>query len=376
MTKANGANHPDKLNVLFLKTTGVFWLACKLLCYKLWLADRLYPLVPVSAYLNAIPNWLHVSFFVSSIALLVLLILFKPHKSVISILLVVELCSCLLDQNRWQPWEYQCLFTLFVFLINFKKPQLIAGCLIFIWSATYFYSGCSKLSTAFLQNVWEQTILHKLQIAHAVSGGKTLYFAGLLCGLFEIVCGLGLLHFKTRRLAAIGLITMHLFVLWLLGPLGLNFNRTIWPWNAGMIAYFLILLLNKDLQVPVIQSIFKGFNPIVFACWGILPALSFWGLWDGYLSSNLYSGKLPQMTICVSDTTKCKALQRFFDTDRSPCNNKVSILVSQWAMDQTGAPPYPELRVYRIIQKKLECQYPKAGFQYFLFSNGQYKKLQ
>jgi hypothetical protein len=48
---------------------------------------------------------------------LISIIIIPRKKILLPLLLITELFSCALDQNRWQPCEYQYLFTLFAFIV-------------------------------------------------------------------------------------------------------------------------------------------------------------------------------------------------------------------------------------------------------------------
>jgi hypothetical protein len=89
-----------------------------------------------------------------------------------------------------------------------------------------------------------------------------------------------------------------------LGPLGRHFNAVIWPWNLAMIAFLLILFFGRNNQ-PALRDIVWGqgfaFQKVVLIIFGVLPALSFFHLWDDYLSSALYTGNTNSGVIYLSD---------------------------------------------------------------------------
>ncbi len=165
---------------------------------------------------------------------------------------------------------------------------------------------------------------------------------------------------------------MHLFILVFLGPFGLNYNRIVWPWNFAMIIYLYLIFLKFE-QVPFsFRTVFTSWNNLVFVFLGILPALNFAGWWDNYLSSGVYSGKLPQMIICVKDTSKCRELKRFCKTGTHQfCDGSNAINLQYWSMAETQMAPYPEIRAYEILQHKLEAKYPAAGLTFVYINPGQ-----
>jgi hypothetical protein len=168
---------------------------------------------------------------------------------------------------------------------------------------------------------------------------------------------------------------MHLFIFLLLGPLGFSGYTVLWPWNMAMILFLYFLFLKNNGGMIVFPSTTKGWNKLVLICWGILPALSFLGYWDKNLSSNLFSANLPGMIICIKDTSACKQLQRFCYKKDTPntCNGQAKIDIQTWARVETNVSVYPEIRVYKIIQEKLEKQYGSSGLSFVYFINGNKK---
>src|SRR6185312_9041869 len=148
-------------------------------------------------------------------AFLLIILLFRPpNKYLLTGLLAADVFSCLLDQNRWQPWEYQYLFIIFIFMVNFNRQKIIPIAISFILVFTYIYSGLGKLNAGFLETTWTTTILkHFFKAPASFVNNQWLYLAGYLLGTVELLAGSGLLFSKTKKTSAIVLILIHLFVL-------------------------------------------------------------------------------------------------------------------------------------------------------------------
>ncbi|MEO6848988.1 MAG: hypothetical protein ABI203_01905 [Mucilaginibacter sp.] len=342
---------------------------------KIWTADRLFPTAPAFEFLDHVPAAIHMALFLISL-LFISLVFVRNNKFFLMGLMVVEILSCLLDQNRWLPWEYLYLFILFIYLTNTVTPKQIVACIIFLLVSTYFYSGLCKLNEGFVQIVWINMVLRGFfKLPAYFYNNPWVHYAGYLSGIVELLSGIGLLFKKTQRISAWILITTHLFILILLGPLGFRGYQVLWPWNIAMILFLYIIFLKKGETAIAFPAIFTKWNMLVFICWGILPALSFFGYWDKNLSSNLFSANLPGMIICVKDTSACKPLQRFcYKKDNlNLCNGEAKIDIQSWVRAETNVAAYPEVRVFRIIQAKLEKQYPAAGLS-FVYLNNDAKK--
>ena len=81
----------------------------------------------------------------------------------------------------------------------------------------------------------------------------------------------------------------------------------------------------------------------------LLPLLSFFNLWDSYLSSALYSGNLTEAQIYLSDIGAASLdpgiRSRLVHT--SPDTNVLNI--QRWAMEDLNVTPYSETRVFRAV---------------------------
>lgn len=361
----------EEKNGWLLKITCIFWLSAKLIGWRVWTTYRLFPTAPVVERLDHIPAAVHLVLFALQVLFIAALFFSVKNKLVLISLLAAEIFSCLLDQNRLQPYEYQYIFIVFIFLVNTNSAKFVPATIIFILAATYFYSGLHKLNEGFIQLMWTKTILRSFfKLPPAIAGARWLYYSGYLAGIVESAAGLGLLFSRTRTTAAAVLILMHLFILVLLGPLGLRYNKIVWPWNVAMILYLYTLFLRKNEDTFPLGTIFSGWNKLVFIAWGVLPALNFIGCWDNYLSSSIYSEKLPNMVICISDTTKCRQLSGFFQYNSlNNCKGVATINVQHWALQEMNSAPYGEIRGYKILQTKLEKEYPASGLSYFYINH-------
>lgn len=365
---------PTDINSLFLfRATCFFWLVAKAISYKVWLTTgRLFPVVPVFDFLGDIPAIIHSVLFAVSVTVLAAAILKPQARFLYYSLLICELLSVMLDYSRWQPWEYQYLFVLFIF-ISTRKEQDSTRKILLILVALYFYSGLQKLNAGFINQVWDKMLLMSfLKIPHAVRAHSWLMYAGYCIGIAEVLSGLGLLFSKTRKTSIAALIVMHLFNLIWLGPLGLDYNEIVWPWNILMIIYLYQIGYAKTYSHIKIQPVIKG-NLFLIICWWVLPALNFFGAWDNYLSCSLYSGKLPLMAICLPSTPATIEFAPYIKaTDKfNFCNGNNLVKLQSWAMEELKVPPYPEVRVYRKIEKIISQKYKGSKCYLYYYSKSE-----
>jgi hypothetical protein len=348
-----------------LRVTAICWLIAKLISWKVWLPYRLFPVIPPAEWLH-VPSTIHLLLFFISLICLFAIIIFPRKQKIWQLLLIAELCSCVLDQNRWQPWEYQYLFTLFIFIVYKNKTELILPSIACILIATYFYSAANKFNNGFLMRVWSNLILKDyLKINEVNTQNYTLHYAGYLLPLIELTCCIGLLFSLTKKIAAYVLIAMHVFILIMLGPFGLHYNKIVWPWNAAMIIFLWIIFIKHEINTKVtwIKT-----NRIVAVCWIILPALHFGGWWDSYLSCSLYSGNTSLMMICVQDSSTNVTIAKYFNrgTLYNGCKNGHQLSIQNWALEEMNVPAYPEERIYAKIKQDWLNKYPSLHAEFYI----------
>lgn len=353
-----------------IQLTSIFWLIEKLISYKVWGTNRLFPVIPIWEFLNSIPPFIHWLLFAISLVCIMIVMIKPKLKYMLALLFISDFFSCILDQNRFQPWEYQFLFSTLIILVYWNNERTMRLGLMFVIVGTFTYSGLHKLNPSFLNNIWDEMMLRRFfKVPLSIIKNPIIYFGGYILGIAEALCGIGLLFTKTKNKCAKGLIGMHIFTLLFLGPFGLRYNVIVWPWNLLMIGYLYVFFIQKDSIDFKFETLENRFFKVILLCWGILPAFSFVGFWDNYLSSNLYSGKLPLMAICIKDTSSTSALKPYYTTKDAGnfCNGLVKINLQNWAMKEMKVPPYPEVRIYKRIKETFIKTYPASSSSFFLF---------
>lgn len=362
MAEKSHFNIPDQHKIIRL--ISITWLITKAICYKLWLADRLFPLVPVHESLLSLPAFVHMALFIVSLGCM-LLLLFFPGRKLVLVLLLSELFSCLLDQSRWQPWEYQFILMACAFVFIKEERKLLFSWQL-IMSALFFFSGLSKCNSAFIHDIWQSLILRNW--LHV--GVHNIWVArfGYLLPLIEIAAGVGLLIRGSRKLSVIVLTGMHAVILLMLGPLGLNRNAVIWPWNILMPVLLALLFYKQDFQFRLLRTA-PVFNLVIITCCWILPWFQLAGYWDKYLSGVLYAGGVEQLFICTDNGTALREMKNYTAGEFRiiPCSPVISVY--KWGITEMNTAPYPEPRIYRAIIKAWKEKYHDNS-RFYLFKSG------
>lgn len=370
---------------LFGAASRVFWLKAMIVLVfcvglvmssRLWIGPRTYPLSPVLSFppssIYPIDLFLYAALFVLGGAILVSP---RPQKFIFSFLGIV-IVFCLLDQTRWQPWVFQYGFLLAALALFSWDSDDIGGrertlnVARLIVATTYIFSGLQKLNLHFI-NVDFPWIVEPITNAFPAAHGL-LYVLGIGAPFIQIGFGVGLLTRKYRRVSLILAVSMHAFILAMFGPFGQNWNNIIWPWTAAMAGLDLLLFTGK--QKFSVRDIFWGnrhpYHVCVLVLFAILPFLSFFNLWDSYLSSALYSGNLTEATIYATDKGRdsLPASIRAYLVHTSPNTNVLNI--QRWAIEDLNVTPYPETRVYKKIAKAV-CEHSQFPADFVLLVHEQ-----
>jgi hypothetical protein len=366
---------------ILIKITAFFWITSKIMSCKLWLSDRLFPIIPPFEFSPNLPNTIHFTLFVISIIGLVSILIFNPRKEFVWMVLILEIASCFLDQMRWQPWEYQYLLLFIFFLFYKKNTNQFLELISLLIGVTYIYSGLHKFNGGFLYSVWEKMILKDFfHIEKSCVLKLWVHYAGLFLPLIETLIGFCLLLKKDKLLVSYFAIGMHLLLLTIL--IENNHNSVVWPWNIAMILYVWILFIDRN-PVHIKMDFFKNyFNIALFILIGILPILSFFSLWDNYLSFNLYSGNVKQLTICVRNKNKYPELEPYMSSKNSNpyCKDVRAININSWALKELNVPIYPEEKTFQKLKKEWKTSYKNIENTFicywYPYKKDNYKEIQ
>jgi hypothetical protein len=318
--------------------------------HKLWLSERFYPQTPVW------PSWKPLPFPFDVAALLTLLVLLlliaaapKPARW-IAAFAVLAIALALLDQSRWQPWFYQYLFMLIAVGLGGEAAALNTCRLIVV--SIYLWSGLQKAHSHFTGDVFPWLIEPALRFLPS-SLAPVVSKCGIIIPIVEAALALGLLTRRFRNAAVLVAIATHTLILLSIGPLGHNANTVVWPWNIAMAAFVFILFWRTDdfSFSDLVWGKNFAFQKVVLVLFGLAPALSFFNLWDNYLSAALYAGNKNQAIIYFD----ASVVDRLPETIKGYVEDK-KLDVSDWSYGELNVPPYPEVRIYKNVARSL-CRY-------------------
>jgi hypothetical protein len=220
---------------------------------RLWIGPRSYPLSPVLDFVPQPAHPVDYALFAALFALAgAMLVSPKPQECIASFLAITAI-FCLLDQTRWQPWVFLYAFLLATLALFSWRSDDVAGrdrvldIARLIIVGTYFFSGLQKANLNFVQNDFPWIVSPITDVLPPAA--PELHWLGMAAPLIQVALALGLLTRRFRRISLIAAVAMHVFILSMFGPLGLNWNNIIWPWTAAM-AVLDVLLFSSTQAFP------------------------------------------------------------------------------------------------------------------------------
>jgi len=360
-------NYPKERQIITI--TCCFWIISKFLSYKLWLSDRIFPLIPAFDFLENIPNQIHIILLVSSILGILLIAVFPKNNFLILCTIIIEFITYLLDQNRWQPYEYQYFLTLILFYFYRNKSKNFVNYFSLLLIVIYFQSGLHKISGSFLFSIWEKIILQDFfKFKQEQINSLWIHYSGLILAFIEVVLPLVILFTKFKKQAAVGLIVMHLFILVMLSPIGLNMNSVVWPWNIAMIFFlYFVFIYKNDNEIIITLDLIKGNGIIFFIPIVLLPFLNYFVKFDNFLSFNLYSGSVPVLEICINDKKCYEKYKPFLSTYNRFCDSKNVINIKEWSLQEMNIIAIPEERFYYKLIEHWKKNNPNCEVTFIIY---------
>jgi hypothetical protein len=218
-------------------------------------------------------------------------------------------------------------------------------------ACTYIFSGLQKLNLNFVENDFPWLIQPITNLFPSTT--SLLRVFGMIVPFVQVAFGVGLLTKRFRSASLIVAIAMHVFILAMFGPLGLDWNDVVWPWTAAMAIFDIILFANEsECSIADILWTQRRLSlVVVLIVFTVLPFLSFFNLWDSYLSAALYSGNLTEAEIYLTDAGNASLPASIKQRSVRTSADTSVINLQRWAIEDLNVTPYPETRVYKAIAK-------------------------
>lgn len=319
-----------------------------LISISLWCSGpgggRTFPVLPLFDVLESVPALVAVVLTIGLVvAIKAWLAGYWPEKIAIYVALGLMILLVMLDLNRLQVWVWMWML-LWVATLSDNKPADRLPVHAWIIAGIYFWSGLNKMTPWFSTNFdW---FCQAFSVTAPMAGNVVLSYAS---GIFEMLIGPALLYGPTRR-AGIWMVTLlHVYILLVIGPLGLNYNFVVWPWNVAMIGLVWHFFRHKTAAV-------LRFNPagyVLLALVWIMPVLNIWGWWPESLSWKMYANTQREATIYSQAGEPCYAISWYW---KKHAQDGKYLLIDDWTMHELQVPSFNSLRNYqRALDYLHEC---------------------
>lgn len=344
---------------------------------RLWVSvDRLYPTAPVHGGLPPLTATLEGLLLAALVAALAWSALRPGARLPIACGLAAIALFTVWDQSRLQPWVYVYAALLAIAnrdMASEGKDQLakhqsakhqsakhqaplMTARLVLV--AIYFWSGLQKANASFLAGTWPEFAAPLIEALPAGLAGVARR-SGALVPLTECAIAFALLAPRLRRAGVVAAIGVHATILALL--LGAGANSVVWSWNVAMPIVAFILFWDTGAAAREVLAGDRSALHAAFAvAFGVLPALSFLGLWDPYLSSALYSGNTAQAVVLVEPEAvgRLPPVVRRNTWHRTP---PAFIDLNRWSYEELNVPAYPAQRVLKRVGREVCRAYDTSG---------------
>ncbi len=213
--------------------------------WNLWTPQTVFPQIPFFEFLVNVPgvvDWILLSLAVAS---LVGVLLFRRGVGVKFSLIIFAVSASLmvsLDQHRLQPWMYQ--FIIYAIIMACCPARSAMAKLRWITVSIYLFSAVSKFDFQFAETLGVEflsTLVGFVGLDPA-TWSKWLVTAMVVAfPAFEFMAGISLIYRPIRRIAIWAIVAMHLLLLLILGPLGLDHQFGVLVWNVYLLGQAVIL---------------------------------------------------------------------------------------------------------------------------------------
>ena len=340
------------------------FLVLLLTSWKLWTQQTDFPQVPLLAWAGAIPRFVELLCFGVAVAGLLYsgaASCFEKSGGPIALLLVAGAMalSILIDQHRLQPWAYQLV--VFAIVLAALPTRRAFALLRLVVVSIYFWSAVAKLDYSFLDTQGQQFLSASFGLlgidsdswSPATRHGLAMAFpaAELL-----IAAGLCVSHERSvllRRCVLAVVVILHVVLIAVLSPLGLNHQWPVIIWNFWFIAQALLLFGLPERKTIEVETPTPSWPreaagvvvELLVAAVIVLPVFNLLDRFDHWPSWGLYAPRNSRATLYIH-TSQVDHLPEELHEHISEANQGDwhRFRLDGWSLETLGVPIYPQDR--------------------------------
>jgi hypothetical protein len=341
-----------------LLVLALFELALFAVTRPLWFGRNEFPQVPLVSF----PRTSFLStdtvsvIFVISICVLIARLISKAslqhvNRRFSGVILLTGLALVLADQHRLQAWHW-------LFLLNLAAAVILQGAdrlLVMrqLVAAVYVCSALSRITLVPAEGI-TGVIVRQLLSMLGIAAGETRDPAfDFLCHAMtagELLVGLLLLNAGTRKFGCLSAVVLHVTLLIVLGPWGLNHHAGVLLWNACFLCLLPVLFIGKDSGSIGNEPEQIGRRRVALSWARIMiwafPVSGLLGIADNWPSWQLYSSRPESWVLYVHAADRDRVAPTLTDYvgKPAPLSDWCPVLLDRWSLERTSSPMYPEDR--------------------------------
>lgn len=315
--------------------------------WPLWIDTAAFPRIPFPRIWPRVPASLSTALAIAAVGSVFCATVERLSRFALPVSLGLMTILIAGDQARLQPWAYLYLLVGLALTVRPAAVSLRLARMVVI--GMYLHSGVSKLDASFARELGPQFLETGMRLTGLWPRWGEVHFAPwemLALPVFEIVAALLLTTKRTRVAGLVAITAMHVAVIAILSPLGLDHSAGVLAWNVGLMALNLSLLGNQAEPIAwrnVVRAAPLRAGVLIAAI--ILPCFERLGWWDTWPSFAVYASHNERVQILIdgSDVDTLPALIRQYLTPTFEEDSAILDL-TRWSRAVRGAPAYPQIR--------------------------------
>jgi len=262
------------------------------------------------------------------------------------------------NQHRLQAWGYLAVWIQGLYLLGStssgSRARLKTGVLQswrWLIISVYFYSAISKFDHTFLSTLGSQFLTtgwNSLTGARLELGTVWPLWMTLMFPVGELIVAVGLASGQARRWFVLLALLLHVGLLWLLGPWGMQHQAGVLLWNVFFIGQ--VYLLFWPVRAAELTPNHEESLPARLALLLVLliPLAQPAGWCDSWLAWELYAprGSRIQVFVAAPALEALPELESYVEPEPTAEFGPLwrELRIDQWSLDQLHAPIYPQDR--------------------------------
>ena len=357
---------------LLCRLIGLFGLLLVAATWRLWTPQPGFPQVPLLYAAGSLPpavQWLVLSGMLAGLVGMLLAPAGRWGRSSLWLFALATLVLMLLNQHRLQPWAYQ--FVLLAVVLASTRPAMAVAVARLFLVSFYFHSAMTKCDYAFLHTLGQQFLAVLLQLMGGSIDDWSSSTRIMLAWLFpigELLVAAGLSFAPSRRFALAGAVALHVLLLIILGPWGLDHWPGVLLWNAYFIAQDLVLFAGARraqagdvAEVPGSGDRLRppSFITALMAAGMVLPFLQPWAWFDLWPSWGLYAACSERVALQVHRQQRENLPEELYPFLTEPAEADdpwLTLRLDRWSLAALGAPIYPQNRMQLGVAQSVISQ--------------------